>query len=118
VPEALSQTKAKLFYIINIMTKFGETYNFKASDFINHLESFVGRRIDAAIYNETRPDQQLCALYAKQKSNFVELERSDSIWTQRKLYCADLLDSSNDVIRHNSAKLANLMTSIFNTEAR
>jgi uncharacterized cofD-like protein len=118
VSEALSQTKAKLFYVINIMTKFGETHNFKASDFVSHLESFIGRRIDAAIYNETRPDQKLSELYAKQKSDFVELNSNDPIWTERDLHCAGLLDSSNDVIRHNSNKLADLMASIFNTEAR
>ncbi len=118
VSEALSQTKAKLVYVINIMTKFGETHNFRASDFIHHLESFIGRRIDVAIYNETRPDQKLRDLYAKQKSDFVELDNSDPIWTQRRLYCADLLDSSNDVMRHNSSKLADLMASILNTEVR
>jgi uncharacterized cofD-like protein len=118
VSEALSQTKAKLVYVINIMTKFGETHNFKASDFINHLESFVGRRIDLAIYNETRPNQQLRELYAKQKSDFVELDSNDPIWKQRRLYCADLLDSRNDVMRHNSSKLADLIASIFDTEAR
>lgn len=117
VSEALSKTTARLVYVINIMTKFGETHNFKASDFINHLESFIGRRIDVAIYNETRPDQKLRELYAKQKSDFVELDSSDSIWAKRRLYCADLLDSSNDVIRHNSSKLSDLMASIFSTEA-
>ena len=118
VPEALSQTKAKLVYVINIMTKFGETHTFKASNFISHLESFVSRHIDVVIYNETRPDPQLRELYAKQKSDFVELDSGDPVWTQRKLYCADLLDSSNDVIRHNSSKLADLLTSIFNAETR
>lgn len=118
VSKALSQTKAKLIYVINIMTKFGETHNFKASDFIHHIESFVGRRIDAAIYNETRPDQQLRELYAKQRSDFVELDRNDPCWTQCRLYCADLLDSSNNVMRHNSSKLADLMATIFNAEDR
>jgi uncharacterized cofD-like protein len=117
VSEALSQTKAKLFYVLNIMTKFGETHNFKATDFINHLESFIGRRIDAAIYNETRPDPKLRDLYARQKSDFVELDRNDPIWAQRKLFCTDLLDSSNDVMRHNSRKLAKLLASIFSSEA-
>jgi uncharacterized cofD-like protein len=118
VPEALSQTKARLVYVVNIMTKFGETHSFKASNFINHLESFISRRIDAVIYNETRPDKKLRELYADQKSDFVELDSSDPIWRKRKLYCADLLDASNDVMRHNSGKLADLLASIFNAETQ
>jgi uncharacterized cofD-like protein len=117
VTEALLESKAKLIYIINIMTKFGETHNFSASDFVDHLESFVGRRIDAAIYNKTRPELNLLEMYGKQKSEFVELDGDSPIWTRHKLYCSDLLDSSNNVIRHNSGKLADLMASFFNTEA-
>jgi uncharacterized cofD-like protein len=118
VTEVLMETSAKLIYITNIMTKFGETHNFKAPDFVNHLESFVGRPIDAVIYNETRPDPKLCELYAKQKSEFVDLDGGNSVWSRSKLYRADLLDSSNDVIRHNSKKLGDLMASFFNREAR
>jgi uncharacterized cofD-like protein len=118
VSEVLLETRAKLLYITNIMTKFGETHNFKARDFVNHLESFVGRRIDSIIYNKTRPDLKLRELYAKQKSEFVELDSDDPFWRRHKLYCADLLDSSNDVIRHNSGKLADLMAALIREEER
>jgi hypothetical protein len=84
---------------------------------MNHLESFTGRRIDAAIYNETPPDPKLRELYAKQKSDFVELDSTDPFWDRCKLYRADLLDASNDVMRHNPSKLADLLTSIFTAEA-
>jgi uncharacterized cofD-like protein len=113
VADALSHTQAKLIYILNIMTKFGETHNFAASDFIYHLESFLGRTVDGVIYNETRPDAKLRELYARQKSDFVDLDSNDPMWDQRKLFRADLLDSSNDVMRHSSGKLARLLRSIF-----
>ena len=115
VSEALAKAKAKLLYVVNIMTKFGETHNFKTSDFINHLESFTGRRVDGIIYNETRPSPELQDLYAKQKSVFVELDDNEPLWNQRQLYRSDLLDSNSDVVRHNSNGLAKLIETIFSS---
>jgi uncharacterized cofD-like protein len=34
IKEAIQSTTARIFYILNIMTKFGETHNFKGQDFI------------------------------------------------------------------------------------
>ncbi|MEJ2658521.1 MAG: 2-phospho-L-lactate transferase CofD family protein, partial [Desulfobacterales bacterium] len=71
VNTAIQNTSAKLIYIVNVMTKYGETQNFQCSDFVRNLESFMGRTLDAVIYNNSRPDQALCDLYAIQKSEFV-----------------------------------------------
>ena len=117
VAEALLKAKAKLVYIVNIMTKYGETHNFQASDFIQHLESIVGRPIDGIIYNETKPKEKLRAQYAEQKSDFVDLDDDDPLWTQRKLFRANLLDSSSDVVRHHSNELAKLISRIIESEA-
>jgi 2-phospho-L-lactate transferase/gluconeogenesis factor (CofD/UPF0052 family) len=99
------------------MTKFGETHNFKVSDFINHLESFVGRRVDGILYNEARPSPELQDLYAKQKSVFVEMDDKASFLDQRQLFRSDLLDSNSDVVRHNSNELAKLIETIFSSGA-
>jgi uncharacterized cofD-like protein len=117
VSEAICSCSARTIYIVNIMTKFGETQNFKCSDFVRHLESFTGRKMDMVIYNGTRPEDDLRHRYADQKSEFVQQDLDDSFWTERKLYSADLVETGGRVIRHDSGKLARLLEAIFNTEA-
>jgi uncharacterized cofD-like protein len=113
VNTAIQNTGAKLIYIVNIMTKYGETQNFQGSDFVRNLEAFMGRPLDAVVYNNAVPDSALCDLYAIQKSNFVQIDPQASCWDLRKLYTLDLLETSNRIIRHDSKKLAALLDAIF-----
>jgi uncharacterized cofD-like protein len=105
--EKLGAVSAPIYYIVNIMTKFGETNRFQACDFIATLEGFTGRKIDAAIVNARRPDNRLLALYRRQKSDFVGLGSSVP---DCRLIGEDLLETSGDVIRHDPQKLASLIT--------
>lgn len=112
VAEALCQTSAKLIYIVNIMTKYGETHNFRAKDFVERLENYIGKKVDGIVYNTTLPDNATCQAYRTQKSDCVSLDRNDPFWRQRKLYDADLIDSDGTVVRHDSHKLTVLLESI------
>ena len=116
VRDAIQTSPAKLIFIINIMTKFGETQNFKCSDFVQNLESFTGRKMDAIVHNTVRPDKTLCDLYANQKSDCVVQDIETPIWDQRRVFRADLIETSGDIIRHDSKKLAGLLESIFQLE--
>lgn len=113
VSESLQKASAKLIYIVNVMTKYGETQNFQCDDFVRNLESFIGRTMDMVIYNTTRPDKFLSDLYADQKSEFVEIDLQNDLWRQRRLYAQDLLETSSRIIRHDSSKLAVLLQAIF-----
>ena len=112
VAEALRKASAKLIYIVNIMTKYGETHNFNAKDFVDRLEIYIGKKVDGIIYNITPPDDAACMAYQRQKSACVAFDRNDPFWNQRTLYEADLLESDGLVIRHDSRKLASLLKSI------
>lgn len=116
VAEALRQCKAKLLYVVNIMTKFGETHNFKGADFIQHLESFIQRDLDGIIYNDRPPDNELCQLYDHQKSEFVEASDDDPLWQKRNIISADLLETGGNVIRHDSTKLLKIIRKIIESE--
>jgi uncharacterized cofD-like protein len=101
--EKLSTVSAPIYQVINIMTKFGETNRYQAGDFIATLEGFTGRQIDGAIINSARPDARLLELYRRQKSEFVTLGHPGG---HDRLIVEDLLETSGDVIRHDSRKLA------------
>ena len=112
LPEALCRSSAPLFFVVNIMTKYGETNNFNAFDFVDELEQHIGRRIDVIIYNSCRPEERLMVQYGLQKSEFVELDQEHACWEDRKIYMADLLETSGDIIRHDSNKLSLLIQRI------
>jgi uncharacterized cofD-like protein len=73
IAEALRRTSAKILYVVNLMTKFGQTNNFTAKEFLNVIESFVGKNIvDYVMVNTAKPGEKLLGIYAEQKEFFVE----------------------------------------------
>jgi uncharacterized cofD-like protein len=112
VKEALMKTPARLLYVLNIMTKFGETHHFTAREFVNTIERWVGRKVDGLIYNTTRPNEKILQRYADQKSEFVTVDHPESWRGHRTFYGGDLLDTGGDIARHDPAKLAALIRDI------
>ena len=116
IKEAIQSTTARIFYILNIMTKFGETHNFKGKDFIKNVEMYLGRQVDGIILNNKRPNIRLLKKYFAEKSEFVEIEQLEKLISNRQIYADDLLDSSDDIVRHDSKKLASLIRAIISKE--
>jgi uncharacterized cofD-like protein len=112
VKEALQKTCANVLYVLNIMTKFGETHQFRGRDFVKTLEGAIERRIDGFVYNTRAPSDDLRSRYREQKSEFVAFDNTDGWWKDRVVYGADLLDTSGGVVRHDSRKLAQLIQEI------
>ncbi len=118
VKEALQETNATILYIINIMTKFGETHNFSGLDFVRKLEESIERQVDGIIYNSEKPDKKLVEQYMEQKAEFVEIDKNDDCWGNRSIYISNMLDIAGSIVRHDSKKLAVLIQEIIsqNTE--
>ncbi len=112
IKEAIQSTTARLYYILNIMTKFGETHNFKGNDFVQKVEAYLGRQVDGIICNNRKPNNKLLEKYLAEKSEFVEVEQLREQMNNRLVYAGDLLDSSDEIVRHDSKKLASLAQSI------
>ncbi|MBT8365067.1 MAG: uridine diphosphate-N-acetylglucosamine-binding protein YvcK [Deltaproteobacteria bacterium] len=112
IKEALQKSDAKIIYILNIMTKFGETHNFKAYDFIRKIEHYLNRQVDVVVCNTRMPRSRLLKKYEEEKAEFVEIEKLDNWIGSRIIYADDLLDTSDDIARHDSRKLASLIQGI------
>jgi uncharacterized cofD-like protein len=112
IKKAVQETKAAIVYIVNIMTKFGETHNYSLIDFIQKLEEGIGRKVHSVICNRTRPQDRILAEYRKQEAEFVEFIEDQQFWQDRKLYLVDLLDTSGSIVRHDSEKLARLIREV------
>jgi uncharacterized cofD-like protein len=114
IMEALRQTGAKIFYILNIMTKFGETHNYTPRDFVGKLEDFMERQVAGIVCNTTRPEKELLERYREQRSDFVEINNGKmEAWKgDRQVIVGDLLNTSESIVRHDSEKLASLIRNI------
>jgi len=112
VKEALKNTSAKIYFTINIMTKFGETHHFSGKDFVTKLEERLEREVDGIIGNSKKPLQKILDTYSKQKSDFVNIDRTDPFWNHREIHLVDVLDTDATIIRHDPEKLTHIILKI------
>ncbi len=107
--EALENTRAKKIYVVNIMTKFGETHGFTASEFIKTIISILGENVvDYAIINNRRPTLAQTKKYAEEKSMLVE-------WADLPKKPVSILGDflrTRSLIRHDPDKLAKVILSL------
>lgn len=116
VKEALQNTSAKIYYTINIMTKFGETHNFFGKDFVIKLEDRLGRKVDGIIGNNRKPIQKILDIYSEQKSQFVTVSTEDPFWAGRELRLLDVLDTNAMIVRHDPEKLNQVIKDIIHKD--
>ena len=76
VKEAIEQSKAKVVLILNLMTKVGETDNFKASDYLKNFMYYLGgkNKIDVMIANSNGLDAEVLKVYKKDKQQPVKVD--------------------------------------------
>lgn len=74
IPEAFKKSNAKVVYIMNLMTKYSESNNFKASDFVNTLEDYIGKgRVNVAlIHKDGDLPREILERYEDEKAYPVE----------------------------------------------
>ena len=109
VPKAIDNNKsAKLLYIANLMTKYGETHSFSLEDFIDVLEQYIDKNIDHIVINNRPLHKNLKKEYEKQKAWVIEPpSKADA------RYCiTDLLSEEGGLARHNQEKLAKAISKL------
>lgn len=108
VTDALRKSRAKKIYVCNLMTKFGETYGFRASDFLAAVESYAGKDLlDYFVVNTERPAKKRLKPYLAEKADLVEIDE-ENLPGQPLLIKASLL-RKGALIRHDFDKLARLI---------
>ncbi|MCD4675984.1 MAG: YvcK family protein [Desulfobacula sp.] len=112
VKKALQKTSAKIYFTINIMTKFGETHKFSGKDFVIKLEECLGRQVNGIIGNSAKPIQKILDIYSEQKSDFVNIDTADPVWNRRNVHLEDVLDTNAMIVRHDPRKLTHIIKGI------
>lgn len=61
---AIKSTKAKIIYIVNLMTRYTQTHNFKATDHIDIIEKYLGSPLDYVLVNHGPINPAIAKKYA------------------------------------------------------
>lgn len=111
MPEAIRHTKAAKIFVVNLMTKAGETHGFRVHDFVEGVEGYMGKGIlTHVLYNIVLPDPEYLHVYRTEGAEFVRCDTS--ILPQGPKYIAADVLASNPLIRHDPDKLAKHLVSI------
>ena len=124
VPEAIKSSKAIKIYVLNLMTKYGQTTNYTASDHVRTLEEYLGKNVlDFVLVNNTSPKKKVLSWYEEYDEHPVEddLKPNKNVKIVRKDLIRDVIitKSASDelrrsIIRHDSGKLAEEVMSLMN----
>jgi uncharacterized cofD-like protein len=101
--EEVKKSRAVKVYVANLMTKSGETDNFKAHDFVTEIEKYLGKNVlDFVLFNDKKPAGRILKRYAREGAKFVEPPTTKA-GRKPKFILANLLESGT-YIRHDSKK--------------
>ena len=103
--EKLDKASAKIMYVCNMVTQPGETDDFKVSDHLKVLNSYLGtHKIDIVVANTGSIDKEVAGKYST-------LEQKDPVlFDEENIDCDTILNNyvtiNDGVIRHNVEKLS------------
>lgn len=105
VIQAIDSSNAKIIYVCNVMTQPGETDDFKVSDHINLLNSYLGnKKIDVVITNNEEISRETQMIYETTEQKDLVIVDDENIKIEN--VSKPLIRVENNVIRHDNLKLA------------
>lgn len=117
--DAICSSNAKLVYIMNLVTKFGQTYGFKTSNFVNEIEKYVGRRPDNILINNTNLPEEILEKYSYESAYPIEndIAGQEGVIELDLLADEEIVTPKGDVlkrslIRHDGVKVAEAIEKI------
>jgi uncharacterized cofD-like protein len=126
ISDALAKTSAKLVYVSNLVTKPGQTDDFKVDDYVSEIERFIGGKlVDYVIFNNRQPTDELLRKYAQAGEYAVKFEEATFAKAHYRAIGEDLISDTipklkpseqlipRTLIRHDSDKVARLIMRIY-----
>ena len=116
---AIKKSHAKKVYVMNLMTKFGQTYNFTAQDHIAVLEKYIGRSLHYILVNTSTFPQEILKKYKAMKEFPVVDDLTEKAYyrvVRKPIVSFDVVTKAKSdtlvrsLIRHNSESLAQELT--------
>lgn len=104
VCEAIGDSDAEVIYIVNLMTRRGETDGYKASDFVATVADYLGRMPDTVIVHTAGHRPERLAQYAEEDSAPVEAD-VDALRTMVPRVLTGDFATEQHFIRHDAEKV-------------
>jgi len=121
VAESLQKSSARVALVISLMNKFGQTYGFKVSDYVETIKKYLGKYPDYVIINTEKMPKSILRRYQEEKGH----PPMDDIRPSRKyrvirrhLLAGEIVGRKGEdivkrsLIRHDSDKLANVLAGL------
>lgn len=114
IREALEKTKGQVIFVLNLMTKHGQTTDYSAKDHLSDLQKYTGKKtIDYVLVNSKKPNKKALVWYEE----YGEEPVNDDLPSEDKIIRKDLISSfiltqnpgddlKRSIIRHSPKKLA------------
>ena len=114
VREAIVKSKAKLIYVLNLLTKPGETDGYKASDFVKILNFYLDSsgRLNYLVASTNNFAPEILRIYKGEGQNLVEVDlKTSSKLKIIKKPIAKYLKKEH-LLRHDPVKLASVILNL------
>lgn len=115
ISEAIKKSSAKKVFVMNLMTKYGQTYGFSAADHVAIVEQFIGNSLDFILLNSSVYPQDILEKYEDMREYPVVDDLSEkayykvvrgAIVGEQEIAKASSDTLARSLIRHDSEKLA------------
>lgn len=102
----IDKSSAKIMYCCNIVTQPGETDDFKASDHIKLLNSYLGKRkIDVGIFNNEEMDPELVKKYETEEQKDPVILDKENL-SDIEVIEDNLITDEDGTFKHDTMRLA------------
>lgn len=124
VSEAIVKSKAKIIYITNLMTRYGQTTDYTVMDHINDLEKYLGKMPNVVLLNSKELPKAALDKYVEEKAFPVvdDIDRKKFNVIEADLLSGRLIEQKDSdevkrsLVRHDSDKLAKELYTIVSSD--
>lgn len=110
IGRAIREAKGTKVFVVNTMTKPGETTNFTARDFLDAIEKYLGKGVlDFVIINTKKPSPERLKEYAREGKRAVG---AGSDFQKRPVAITGDFVRKSGFVRHDPARLAETLVSL------
>jgi len=115
IARAVRESDAEKVYVCNLMTKHGETDNYKASDFVNTIHRYLGGRVDRVIVNDGPFNEDVLQKYYAEDGRVpVRIDRAELLRLVPHVTIEHLNLENDQLARHDPERLVRAIFHIHN----
>lgn len=119
VSRVIKRSNAKIAYVVNLVTKYGQTSEFTASDHVKEVEKYIKKPVDFILVNSTKIPSKAMIAYREEKAYRV----IDDYGKDKRVIRSDLISDiifdkvagdrvKRSLVRHDSNKIKSVIEEI------